>query len=128
MLRSSVRSSVRCARSAWLAGTQVDAQSRLLRTFSLDQTAAVLQSTLPSNSVTHIAVQGSSVWIGTGKGLARSTDGGQALGELRRTPEFARPGIFAIALAAAIPSGPQRAIHTDVDGQSVQTGSGYTSR
>jgi len=109
----------------WLSGTRADAQSRLLGTFSLEQTEGVLQSTLPSNSVTHIAVEGSSVWIGTGKGLLRSTDGGRQWESFAATPEFARPGIFAVALSGDTvwtSTGYSR----DVDGQSVQTGSGYT--
>lgn len=110
---------------AWLAGTQVGAQSPLLRTFSLEHTAADLQSTLPSNSVTHIAVLGSSIWIGTGKGLARSTDGGRNWENFAAVSQFASPGIFAVALSGDTvwtSTGYSR----DVDGQSVQTGSGYT--
>jgi hypothetical protein len=94
-------------------------------TFSLDQTATVLQQTIPSNSVTHIAVGGSSIWIGTGKGLARSSNGGRSWESFGATPQFARPGIFAIALRGDTvwtSTGYSR----DVDGQSVQTGSGYT--
>jgi hypothetical protein len=113
-----------CALS-WLTGTHAAAQSRLLRTFSLERVAADLQPMLPSNSVTHIVVQGSSLWIGTGKGLARSTDGGRHWESFAAVPQFANPGIFAIALRGDTvwtSTGYSR----DVDGQSVQTGSGYT--
>ncbi len=83
-------------------------------------------STLPpSNSVSHIATHVGTLWTGTGKGLARSADGGQTWESFRDVPEFARPGIFAIALkgdTVLCSTGYSQ----EVNDQSVQTGTGYT--
>jgi hypothetical protein len=68
---------------------------------------------------------GDTVWTGTGKGLARTIDGGNSWESFRGVPEFARPGIFAIAERNGL-IWCSTGFTQDIDDQSVQTGSGYT--
>jgi hypothetical protein len=51
-----------------------------------------------SNSVTDMVINGSTVWIGTGKGLSRSTDGGATWKNYYNTPGFGTEDISAIAV------------------------------
>jgi hypothetical protein len=81
---------------------------------------------LPSNSVSHMAFrEPSSLWIGTGKGLARTTSGGGSWESFRSLPEFASQGIFAIALQGDTVL-TSTGFTKDVEGDNVQTGSGFT--
>jgi len=79
----------------------------------------------PSNSVSHIATRGQSVWVGTGKGLARSLSGGTSWESFRSIPQFASRGIFSVAVHGDT-VWTSTGFTKDVDGQSVQTGTGYT--
>jgi hypothetical protein len=98
-------------------------QSTILRTPRLD--AGQPTSILPSNSISQVQVNGGNVWIGTGKGLARTGNGGRSWASYAADPAFAKPGIFAI-------SSLRNAIWTstgytkEVNGSDVQTGSGYS--
>ncbi len=79
----------------------------------------------PSNSVSHISTNGTTIWTGTGKGLARSFNGGRSWESFRLTPQFANLGIFAVdthgdTIWAAT------GFTKDVNGQGVQTGTGYS--
>ena len=86
-------------------------------------TAAVI---LPSNSVSHMAFrEPASLWIGTGKGLARTTDGGMSWESFRFLPEFVNEGIFAIALRGDTVWS-STGFTKDVEDEGVQTGSGFT--
>lgn len=82
--------------------------------------------TPPSNSVSHVAVgAGSRVWIGTSKGLARSADAGTSWESFRGVPQFARTGIYAVALRAdTVWSATGYA--QKIEDNSVPTGTGYT--
>jgi hypothetical protein len=107
-----------------LIPTSAHAQSRFLKSYSIEATAGEISGTIPSNSVSHILVRGTTLWIGTGKGLARSTDGGRSWERFSNDPAFASKGIFAVALrndSIWVSTGYSK----DVDGTSVQTGSGY---
>ncbi|MFN0158570.1 MAG: hypothetical protein ACKVRP_10940 [Bacteroidota bacterium] len=79
----------------------------------------------PSNSVAHMSTQGTDIWIGSSKGLARSLDGARSWESFRGVPEFPTPGIFSVAVRG-------NTIFTsagftkEVNDQSVQTGAGYT--
>jgi len=84
-------------------------------------TAAVL----PSNSISHLAVQGSTLWAGTGVGLARSDDGGRSWVSYAANDQFARPSIFSLAVKADTVWA-STGYSKDVSGSSVQTGSGST--
>jgi hypothetical protein len=90
----------------------------------LDLQEPGLSSPLPSNSVSHIAVQGSVVWIGTSKGAARSHDGGRSWESFAGVPAFARPGIFALAVRDDT-IWCSTGFTQDIDGSNIQTGAGY---
>jgi photosystem II stability/assembly factor-like uncharacterized protein len=51
-----------------------------------------------SNSVTDIVVSGSTIWLGTGKGLSRSTDNGVTWTNYYQTPEFGEEDVSALAV------------------------------
>jgi len=79
----------------------------------------------PSNSVSHMAVRGKDLWIGTSKGAAVSSDGGRTWQSFRSVAEFARPGIFALAVrqdTVWCATG----FTQELQDQDVQTGSGFT--
>lgn len=87
-----------------------------------------VRSQIPNNSVSQIAVEGTTVYIGTSKGLARSSDGGALWESFRSVPQFANPGIFALAVRGNTiwtATGLNKPLR-DEPGQTVQTGSGYT--
>lgn len=100
-------------------------QSRFLSAYSLDGTAGEITSTIPSNSVSHIAVHGSTLWIGTSNGLARSTNGGRTWESFANDTRFAKRGIFSIALSHDT-VWTSTGYSQDLEGTSVQTGAGYT--
>ncbi len=106
-----------------LAGTSIaSAQPGLLKTPRLNQ---IQPGTMPpSNSVSHVLVHRADVWIGTGKGLARSTDSGQSWETFTQDPAFARPGIYAVAALGDM-IWASMGYSKEVEGQSVQTGAGY---
>lgn len=84
------------------------------------------QSSLPpSNSVSHISTNGTILWAGTGKGLARSFNGGRSWESFRLIPEFASPGIFAVAIHGDT-TWAATGFTKDVNGDGVQTGTGYS--
>lgn len=82
-----------------------------------------VSSTLNSNSVSDMLISGSTIWLGTGKGLSRSTDGGATWIHYYNTSAFGTEDVSAIAVhgnevwvATA---------HTvERDGQSLPEGSG----
>jgi len=100
-------------------------QSLFLKTYALGTTAGESSGSIPSNSVSHLAVNGSTIWIGTSKGLARSVDRGQTWERFRNVPQFANPGIYALA-ARGDSIWTSTGYTKDVEGSSVQTGSGYS--
>ncbi len=79
----------------------------------------------PSNSVAHLSIQANDIWIGSSKGLARSSNGGRSWDSFRGVSEFPTLGIFSVALQDSLifTSG---GFTKDVNGQNVQTGAGYT--
>ena len=111
--------------SMLLTGSPAFAQAKYLSTYALGAQTGQVTATIPSNSVSHISIQGASLWIGTGKGLARSTDAGRTWESFGSVPQFASKGIFAIALRGDS-IWTSTGFSKDVDNQSVQTGSGYT--
>ena len=80
---------------------------------------------LPSNSISHLVSINGMLWAGTGNGLARSNDGGRSWTGYSANPEFARPGIFSIAVRGDTVWA-STGYSKDVSGASVQTGSGST--
>jgi len=99
-------------------------QSRFLKSYSLERTAGEITTSIPSNSVSHIAINGPAIWIGTSKGLARSTNGGQTWERFRSVPQFSNPGIYAVATRGDT-IWASTGYTKDVEGSSIQTGSGY---
>ncbi|HTR81797.1 MAG TPA: hypothetical protein VMM58_09225 [Bacteroidota bacterium] len=92
--------------------------------YKLEQSTAATSSTVPlSNSVTDIVVSGATIWLGTGKGLSRSTDGGLTWKNYFNTPEFGEEDVSAVAVhnnevwVATAHS-------TTVDGSTLPVGSG----
>ncbi len=86
---------------------------------------AIPSSTPPSNSLPHITQQGTSLWVGSSKGLALTTNSGRSWESFRGVPEFTTLGIFAVAVRDnhVWTSG---GFNQEVNGQSIQTGAGYT--
>ncbi len=100
-------------------------QAKYLRSLSDNQISNPTRQTPPSNSISHIAIYDTTIYIGTGRGLAKSTDGGRSWISYQSNPAFVNNGIYAIAVR-------QDAIWastgylTDVGDGRLQTGSGYT--
>jgi hypothetical protein len=103
------------------------AQPALLSTPGLLPSSSIAGSDgiLPSNAISHFAVRGSTLWIGSSKGLSRTSDAGRTFVDYRSVPEFARPGIFAVSVKGDTVWA-ATGYSKDVDNSSVQTGSGYT--
>lgn len=53
---------------------------------------------LASNSITDILVEGDTLWLGTGRGLSRTTDGGQSFVSFGEDQGIGKGGISAIAV------------------------------
>jgi hypothetical protein len=101
------------------------AQALYPSTPSLDLKTNAASSPLPTNSVSHIEVDRSDLWIGTGKGLARSSDGARSWQSFLAIQQFARPGIFSIATRGDT-VWCSTGYSKDVGDASVQTGTGFT--
>lgn len=108
-----------------LSAPQAAGQSKYLPAYKLDATTGDISSLIPSNSVSHIAVRGTTLWIGTSNGLARSTDGGRSWESFANDARFSHKGIFSIALSGDT-VWTSTGFSQDLQGQSIQTGSGYT--
>ena len=110
--------------ATYLFLTAATAQSLYPSVPSLGQETSASSSPLPTNSVSHIVINRTDLWIGTGKGVARSTDGGASWQSYTTVPQFAAPGIFSIA-AKGDTIWCSTGYSKDVNDASVQTGSGY---
>jgi hypothetical protein len=111
--------------TAMLVPVSASGQSKYLNAWTLDATVGDVTTQIPSNSVSHIAVRGNTLWIGTSNGLARSTNGGRTWESFGTTPQFTKKGIFAIAVSGDT-IWTSTGYSQDLEGQSVQTGAGYT--
>jgi hypothetical protein len=75
------------------------AQISVPRSVSFNLKSTTISHSLPtSNVVTDIVVQGDTIWLGTGKGLSRSLDGGRTWKNYYGTPEFGTEDISALAV------------------------------
>jgi hypothetical protein len=102
----------------------VSAQTSIIseRTFQL--TAPAAGSLLPTgNSVTDIVIYNDTIWLGTGKGLSRSVNGGRTWKNYYGTPEFGTEDIAAIAVSGKNVWA-STAHSVTVDGASLPEGSG----
>ncbi|MDD8017426.1 MAG: hypothetical protein PHP42_03525 [Bacteroidota bacterium] len=102
----------------------VHAQNQTPLHYSFQATINSAPASLPfSNSITDIEIQGDTIWLGTGKGLSRSADGGQIWKNYFRTSPFGEEDISAIAV-----KGKEIWVATahsvERDGQSLPEGSG----
>jgi hypothetical protein len=103
------------------------AQREIPGTFTIGAASGVAGPLLPSNSVSHISIGADrSIWIGSGKGLARTTSSGATWESFRPDPAFASDGIFAVAVTGDT-IWTATGFDKEVDGGSVQTGTGYAS-
>lgn len=103
------------------------AQSLHLSTPKLERIQSA-SPTLPNNSISHLANDGSIVYVGTSKGLARTTDGGGTWESFRSVPAFVNDGIFSLAVRSDIiwtATGFNKRVEGE-ENRTVQTGSGYT--
>jgi len=73
-------------------------------TYKLDENEFSKESaeTPKSNSITDIIFVGDTVWIGTSRGISRSTDLGESWTNFYETPEFGTDGIAAIGYSEGI--------------------------
>jgi hypothetical protein len=79
---------------------------------------------LPSNSVSHLGYFKGILWAGTGRGLAGSTTGGRTWVDFSAVPQFGGNGIFSLdGFGDTVWA--STGFSKDVNGSSVQTGSGY---
>lgn len=95
------------------------------RSFRLStESVAASNAAVPaSNSVTDIVITGDTVWLGTGKGLSRSTDGGTTWKNYFGSAEFGEEDISAIAVRGK--NVWVATAHTvKIDGSSLPEGSG----
>ncbi|HTX17983.1 MAG TPA: FlgD immunoglobulin-like domain containing protein [Bacteroidota bacterium] len=82
-----------------LSRTETRAQIAPVRSFRTEMGQLVNGSATPvSNTVTDVAVSGSAIWLGTGKGLSRSTDAGLTWRNYYGSNEFGDEDVSAIAL------------------------------
>ena len=101
-------------------------QAQLLNSnsFKLEQTTSSSTSVVPlSNSVTDIVIAGSTIWLGTGKGLSRSTDAGATWRNYWGSPEFGEEDVSAITIHVD-EVWVATAHSTTVDGNTLPEGSG----
>lgn len=102
----------------------VDAQLLNQHSYKLENAQLSQNSITPlSNSVTDVVISGAAIWLGTGKGLSRSTDGGLTWKNYYATTEFGLEDVSAIAVhnnEAWVAT----AHDTTVDGSSLPVGSG----
>ncbi len=108
-----------------LSAFPATAQSLYPESPGLTADQGVILTLPPSNSVSHISVKGSEIWIGTGNGLARSSNAGRSWESFRSVPQFATENIFAVALQGDT-IWASTGYTKDVQGKGVQTGTGYT--
>lgn len=107
-----------------LASATAFGQKAFVRSFRLGSVTQSGSSLPPSNSVSHIVVDGPIIYIGTGNGLGKSADGGRTWTNFGADPAFSNNGIFAAA-ATGDTVWTSTGYDTQTPDGSVQTGSGY---
>lgn len=109
-----------------LFSSEGQAQVRLLSTPSLGAKTDVTLSQVPSNSISQVVTRQNQLWIGTGKGVARSIDGGRTFVSYRNVPQFARPGVFALDVKGDTIWCATGYVEETQSAGNVQTGTGYS--
>jgi len=93
--------------------------------YSLGSASTATGSLIPSNSVSHITIgPDNTIWIGTGKGLARKPSTDDAWESFRGNEAFGSDGIFGVAASDSL-IWVSTGFEKEVDGGTVQTGTGY---
>lgn len=100
-------------------------QSKHLSTFKLDQTTYSHGLLPPSNSISQIQIVDSTIWIGTSKGLAKSTNYGKSWISFRNDQSFANEGIYALSANNQI-IWASTGYNKEIEEGTIQTGSGYS--
>ena len=100
------------------------AQANILfeKSFQFSNTTGIASSQL-SNTITDIVIINDTIWLGTGKGLSRSIDGGKSWKNYYNTPEFGKEDISALAVRGK-DVWVATAHSVDRNGQSLPEGSG----
>jgi hypothetical protein len=98
--------------------------SQLLRPSAYLLESGTTVPLVPSNSISHLLAIDSTVWIGTGKGLARTKTGGATWESFAGLSQFANPSIFSVAVRGDT-IWTSTGYNKETDAGSVQTGSGY---
>lgn len=73
-------------------------KSSSLKATTFSFTGSSISNLPQSNVITDIVIHHDTIWLGTGKGLSRSTDGGRSWKNYFNTPEFGAEDISAIAV------------------------------
>jgi hypothetical protein len=109
---------------AFIFVISLNAQNTLPKHFHFSQTSD--ETPLPpSNSVSQMAVQESIIWIGTSKGLSKSTNFAKSWINYNKIPEFANEGIYALDIFNNT-IWTSTGFSKDKDNEKIPTGSGYT--
>lgn len=110
---------------ALLAALLPASARQLAREFRLDVASSDGQGLPPSNGIGQIRIEGTTFWIGTSKGVARSRDFGHTWQSFRTNPAFANDGIFAMD-SRGDTVWASTGFDTEIaGGDKIQTGSGY---
>lgn len=114
-----------CVLASVLIPSGLSAQKSVPGSFSLGTPSSTSGPLIPSNSVSHITIGSDrTLWIGTGKGLARMLTTGAGWESFRANEAFGSNGIFAVT-AEGSTIWASTGYEKEVDGGAVQTGTGY---
>jgi hypothetical protein len=109
---------------ALISVIRLNAQNTLPKYFHFSQTSD--ETPLPpSNSVSQMAIQESIIWIGTSKGLSKSTNFAKSWINYNKVPQFANEGIYALDIFNNT-IWTSTGFSKDKDNEKIPTGSGYT--
>ena len=101
------------------------AQVQFLSSPSITKTTGAVISQIPSNSISQIETRGTTLWLGTSKGVARTTDGGLTFISYRGVPQFPRANTFALGVKGDTIWCATGFVEDVQGGGTVQTGTGY---
>lgn len=101
------------------------AQTRFPASPSLKADAGVATAQVPSNTISQINCRNTFIWIGTGKGAARSSDGGRTFVSYRGVRQFPRPEIYAMDVKGDTIWCATGFVEETQAAGNVQTGTGY---
>jgi len=106
-----------------LPGAALESQVKYLRGFRLGSSQGSSPH-IPSNGISHMAVHDSTIWLGTSKGVAKSSDGTRSWDNFQGVAAFHYNGIYSLAVLGDTVWAAM-GYDTQLDQSSVQTGGGY---